>query len=358
MHDQYPAVGVRKTVRRVVQDVPRAACARVNHHVLAVNCRTRSKRSHIRLGRVLHRTNCNFIARGLAVNTNRQPAICSNRREHCNERRVDAARQGSAKGIVVKTCFRRNRERIHVVAEYRTHKVVCVQQIDVHTVRRLTRYKVCSVFLNRQCVAARCTATFTAAVIARTIIVCSVAVVVASAAVCAARYFKLITRTVAVCIRQAHAVAVVARSWTVALTVTRTIGDAVTAANAALIQHVALTIASTLGNAVSSTNTALIQFRTAAVIRRSVRIVVARRAVRAAKYLCVVANAVAVRIRSARTAAYAQRIQDAAIAVASAFGNAIAAAYPALVKLQAAAVVLRSICIVVARRTVCAACGA
>ena len=98
----------------------------------------------------------------------------------------------------------------------------------------------------------------TAAEITAAVVIRGGAIVVARIGSSASRNLEFVTDAVAVRIRQAVAIAIVASIRTVSIAITSTVSDAVAAANAALIKHIAVAVTRTFSNAFASTNAALI----------------------------------------------------------------------------------------------------
>ena len=162
--------------------------------------------------RAFHRADCHLIAYVLALDANRYPTVSTQLREEPEERRVDRARDRTTELAVVEARGRFKNEWRVLVAVHRTQEVVRIDHVLVETVRRLARDDVFRIHLNRHGViihdhhARRGTAAeVTAAVIIR-----GSTVVVARIRCRATPNFKFIAYAVAVRIRQAVAVAVVA----------------------------------------------------------------------------------------------------------------------------------------------------
>ena len=93
------------------------------------------------------------------------------------------------------------------------------------------------------------------------VVVGSIRVVVAGRSIGTSCDFKLVAYTVAIGIRQAVAVAVVAGFWSVAFAVASAVGNAITAAYTALIQHVTIAVASAVSDTVTTTHPTLVELQ-------------------------------------------------------------------------------------------------
>ena len=115
-------------------------------------------------------------------------------------------------------------------------------------------------------------------------------------------------------------------------------------------------VASAFSNAVTATYAALIQFQARSVVVCRIGVVVTSRIVGTTCYFEFITRAVAVRVVQAVAIAVVTIRRKRTVAVASAIGNAVTATYAAFIQLQARAVVVRRISVVVTSRIVGTTC--